>query len=82
MLQNTIKLMHVGVNKKHTIHHVGILKNCFFCYMINSSLTLVLRRLVLCISTSRCILINSLIAVPLGCLWVALRAIVGIMCHT
>jgi hypothetical protein len=26
-----------------------------------------------------CILINSLTVVPLGCLWVALRAIVGIM---
>jgi hypothetical protein len=47
--------------------------------MINSSLTLVLRDLVLYSSTSRCILINSLTAVPLGCLWVALWAIVGIM---
>jgi hypothetical protein len=47
--------------------------------MINSSLTLVLRSLVLCSSTSRCILINSLTVVPLWCLWVALRAIVGIM---
>jgi hypothetical protein len=28
---------------------------------------------------SRCILINSLTAVPLGCLWVALWAVVGIM---
>jgi hypothetical protein len=51
----------------------------FFCHVINSSLTLVLRSLVLCSSTSRCILINSLIVVPLGCLWVALRAIVGKM---
>jgi hypothetical protein len=33
----------------------------------------------LCSSTSRCILINSLIVVPLWCLWVLLRAIVGIM---
>jgi hypothetical protein len=47
--------------------------------VINSSLTLVLRSLVLCSTTSRCNLISSLIAVPLGCLWVALRAIVGVM---
>jgi hypothetical protein len=47
--------------------------------MINSSLTLVLQSLVLCFSTSWCILISSLIVVPLGCLWVALRAIVGIV---
>jgi hypothetical protein len=40
---------------------------------------MVLRSLVLCSSTSRCILINSLIVVPLWCLWVLLRAIVGIM---
>jgi hypothetical protein len=46
--------------------------------MINSSLTLVLRSLVLCCTTSRCILINSLIVILLGCLWVALRS-VGIM---
>jgi hypothetical protein len=31
-----------GVNKEHTTHHVGILKNCFCCHMIKSSLTLVL----------------------------------------
>jgi hypothetical protein len=47
--------------------------------MINSSLTLVLWSLVLCSTTRRCIPINSLTAVPLGCLWVVLRAIVGIM---
>jgi hypothetical protein len=47
--------------------------------MINSSLTLVMRSLVLCSTTSRCILINSLTVVPLGCLWVALWAIVAIM---
>jgi hypothetical protein len=47
--------------------------------MINSSLTLVLQSHVLCSTTSKCILINSLTVVPLGCLWVALRAIVGIM---
>jgi hypothetical protein len=68
-----------GVNKEHTIHHVGILRNCFCCHMINSSLTLVLRSLVLCSTTSRCILINSLTVDPLGCLWVALMAIIGIM---
>jgi hypothetical protein len=44
--------------------------------MINSSLTLVLWSVVLCSTTSKCILINSLTIVPLGCLCVALRKIV------
>jgi hypothetical protein len=68
-----------GVNKEHTIHHVDILCNCFCSHMFYSSLTLVLRSLVLCSTTSRCILINPLIVVPLECLWVALWAVVGIM---
>jgi hypothetical protein len=40
---------------------------------------MVLRSLALFSSTSKCLLINSLVDVPLRCLWVALRAIVGIM---
>jgi hypothetical protein len=47
--------------------------------MVHPSLTLVLRSLVLCSTTSRYILVNSLVVVPLGCLWVALWALVGIM---
>jgi hypothetical protein len=47
--------------------------------MIYFSFTLVLRSLVLYSTTSMCILINSLIVVPLGYLWVALWADVGIM---
>ena len=47
--------------------------------MINSSLTLVLRSLVLCRSTSRCILISSLVAVPLGCLLIAPWEVVSIV---
>jgi hypothetical protein len=47
--------------------------------VINSSLTRVLWGLVLCRSTSRCILISSLVAVPLGCLLIAPWAVVSIV---
>jgi hypothetical protein len=47
--------------------------------VVNSSLTLVLRSLVLCRSTSRCILISPLVAVPLGCLLIAPWAVVSIV---
>ena len=47
--------------------------------MVYSSLTLVLRSLVLCSTTSRCILISPLVAVLLGCLWVTPGAFVGIV---
>ena len=47
--------------------------------MIDSSLTLVLRSLVLCRSTSRCVLVSPLVAVLLGCLLVAPWAVVSIV---
>src|SRR5688572_16039706 len=47
--------------------------------MINSSLTLVLRSLVLCRSTSRCILINLLVVLHLGCLLIEPWAVVSIV---
>ena len=47
--------------------------------MINSSLTLVLWSLVPCRSTSRCVLISSLVAVLLGCLLIAPWAVVSIV---
>jgi hypothetical protein len=47
--------------------------------VINSSPTLVLRSLVLCRSTSRCILISPLVAVPLGCLLITPWAVVSIV---
>jgi hypothetical protein len=64
---------------EHTIHHVSILWNHFGCHTIYSPFTLVLPSLVLCSTTSRCILIKSLIVFPLGCLWVALWAVVCIV---
>jgi hypothetical protein len=47
--------------------------------VINSSLTLVLPSLVPCRSTSRCILISSLVAVLLGCPLIAPWAVVSIV---
>jgi hypothetical protein len=47
--------------------------------MVDSSSTLVLRTLVLCRSTSRCVLVIPLVAVLLGCLWVTPGAVVGIV---
>ena len=47
--------------------------------MINSSLTLVLRSLVLCRSTSRGVLVIPLIVALLRCLLVAPRAVVSIV---
>jgi hypothetical protein len=47
--------------------------------MINSSLTLVLWSLVLCRSTSRCVLVSPLVAVLLGCLLIASWAVVSIV---
>jgi hypothetical protein len=47
--------------------------------VINSSITLVLRSLVLCRSTSRCILISPLVAVLLGCLLIAPWTVVSIV---
>jgi hypothetical protein len=46
--------------------------------MVDSSSTLVLRSLVLCRSTSRCVLIIPLV-VLLGCLWVTPGVVVGIV---
>jgi hypothetical protein len=47
--------------------------------MVDSSSTLVLWSLVLCRSTSRCVLVSPLVAVLLGCLWVMPGAVVGIV---
>jgi hypothetical protein len=47
--------------------------------MVDSSSTLVLRSLVLCRSTSRCVLVSPLVAVLLGCLLVMPGAVVGIV---
>jgi hypothetical protein len=47
--------------------------------MVDSSSTLVLRSLVLCRSTSRCVLVIPLVVVLLGCLWVMPGAVVGIV---
>jgi hypothetical protein len=47
--------------------------------MINSSLTLVLRSLVLCRSTSRYVLVSPLVVVPVGCLLIASWTIVSIV---
>jgi hypothetical protein len=47
--------------------------------MINSSSTLVPRSLVLCRSTSRCVLISPLVAILLGCLLITPWAVVGIV---
>jgi hypothetical protein len=47
--------------------------------MVDSSSTLVLRSLVLCRSTSRCVLVIPLVVVLLGCLWITSGAVVGIM---
>ena len=47
--------------------------------MIDSSSTLVLRSLVLCRSTSRCVLVSPLVAVLLGCLLITPWAVVGIV---
>jgi hypothetical protein len=47
--------------------------------MIDSSSTMVLRSLVLCRSTSRCVLVSPLVAVLLGCLLVMPYAVVGIV---
>jgi hypothetical protein len=47
--------------------------------MVDSSSTLVSRSLVLCRSTSRCVLVSPLVSVLLGCLWVTLGAVVGIV---
>jgi hypothetical protein len=47
--------------------------------MINSSPTLVLRSLILCRSTSRCVLVIPLVAVLLGCLFIMPWAIVSIV---
>jgi hypothetical protein len=47
--------------------------------MVHSSSTLVPRCLVLCRSTSRCVLVSPLVAVLLGCLWVTPGAVVGIV---
>jgi hypothetical protein len=47
--------------------------------MVDSSSTLVLQSLVLCRSTSRCVLVIPLVVVLLGCLWVTPRAVVGIV---
>jgi hypothetical protein len=47
--------------------------------MINFFPTLVLRSLVLCRSTSRCILISPLVVVPLGCPLIAPWAVVSIV---
>jgi hypothetical protein len=79
MLQNQVKLMQDGVNKEYTIHHVSVLSNRLCCHMIHPTFTLVLRSFVLCITTSMCIVIKSLIIVPLRRLWVALWAIVCIV---
>jgi hypothetical protein len=68
-----------GVNKKHTIHHVVILRNRFHCHVINSSSTLVLRSLVLCRSMSRCVLISPLVVVLLGCLLITPWTVVSIV---
>jgi hypothetical protein len=47
--------------------------------MVDSSSTPVLQSLVLCRSTSRCVLVIPLVAVLLGCLWVMPGVVVGIM---
>jgi hypothetical protein len=47
--------------------------------VINSSPTLVLWSLVLCRSTSRCVLVSPLVAVPLGHLLIAPWAVVSIV---
>jgi hypothetical protein len=47
--------------------------------MIDSSSTLVLRSLVLCKSTSRCVLVSPLVAVLMGCLLITSWAVVGIV---
>jgi hypothetical protein len=47
--------------------------------VINSSPTLVLQSLVLCRSTSRCVLVSPLVAVLLGCLLITPWAVVSIV---
>jgi hypothetical protein len=47
--------------------------------MLDSSSTLVLRSLVLCRSTSRCVLVSPLVVVLLGCLLITPWAVVGIV---
>ena len=47
--------------------------------MVDSSSTLVPWSLVLCRSTSRCVLVSPLVVVLLGCLWVTPGAVVGIV---
>ena len=47
--------------------------------MVDSSSTLVLRSLVLCRSTSRCVLVSPLVVVLLGCLLITSWAVVGIV---
>jgi hypothetical protein len=47
--------------------------------MIDSSPTLVLRSLVLCRSTSRCVLVSPLVAVLLGCLLITPWAVISIV---
>jgi hypothetical protein len=47
--------------------------------MIDSSSTLVLRSLVLCRSTSRCVLVSPLVAVLLGCLLVTPWVVISIV---
>jgi hypothetical protein len=47
--------------------------------MVDSYSTLVLRSLVLCRSTGKCVLVSPLVAVLLGCLLVMPWAVIGIM---
>jgi hypothetical protein len=47
--------------------------------MINSPPTLVLRSLILCRSTSRCVLVSPLVAVLLGCLLITPWAVISIV---
>jgi hypothetical protein len=47
--------------------------------VINSSSTLVLRSLVLCRSTSKCVLVSPLVAILLGCLLITPWAVVSIV---
>jgi hypothetical protein len=68
-----------GVNKEHTIHHVSILWNRFNSHMVHSAFTLVLLIFILHITIGRRILVKPLVVVLLGCLWIVLWAIVGIM---